>query len=197
MRIVNNRIYISKGETPTYDVMVLDKDNGAPFVIPAKFENPVIEFIVRPSVYDREDDYVLRMYLDASHMKRFDVEEPLDYIETSWDNNVVPDEDKINRLYRRAIGDEYDYRYYDANATYDPEKYPESTENDYKWIPYEFELIFQFPYSSTSLMEAKTYKYEIALFDANLVDGDHLENIMFKKFLLEATDFVVGGSLSE
>ena len=56
-------------------------------------------------------------------------------------------------------------------------------------------------YPSTSKMEAKTYKYEVVLFNATPKYQNSkligLENIAYKKPLLEATDFIVGGSLSE
>ena len=55
MKIVNNKIYIGRGETPTYHVYVIDEDSGAPFIVPVGVKNPVLEFIVRPSIYDRED----------------------------------------------------------------------------------------------------------------------------------------------
>ena len=64
MRIVNNKIYIARGETATYDVSVKDNKTGAPFTIPSGYKNPVIEFIVRPSVYDREDGYGLKWDLE-------------------------------------------------------------------------------------------------------------------------------------
>ena len=66
MKIVNNKIYIGRGETPTYHVYVIDEDSGAPFIVPVGVENPVLEFIVRPSIYDREDDYVFKTYITSN-----------------------------------------------------------------------------------------------------------------------------------
>lgn len=195
MKIVNNKIYIGRGETPTYHVYVIDEQTGTPYIIPESVKNPVLEFIVRPSIYDRENDFVFKTYLDLQDIKKFDTEEPVDYEQSAWDNGVVPSEKDKNRLFRRKITDkEYDYRYYDETQP--------NTTRDSRWIPYVFEIKFQFPYEATSLMEAKTYKYEIALFDANIKrneDGEAigLQNIIFKKFLRHATDFIVDGSLSE
>lgn len=195
MKIVNNKIYIGRGETPTYHVYVIDEDSGAPFIVPVGVENPVLEFIVRPSIYDREDDYVFKTYITLDNVKRFDSEEPVEYNDSDWDNSNPPSESNENKLFRRKIAEkEYDYRYYDSTIEDDNE--------DSRWVPYNFEIKFQFPYDSTSLMEAKTYKYEIVLFDAKIKydeDGKAtgLYEIIFKKFLRNATDFIVDGSLSE
>lgn len=196
MKIVNNKIYIGRGETPTYDVFAIDEETGAPFIIPAGVKKPVLEFIVRPSIYDREDDYVFRTYLDFSDFKRFSDETIVDYTGSNgWDNANPPSDENKNKLFRLKVAEKlYEYRYYDESIFDD--------NTDSRWIPYNFEIKFQFPYDSTSKMEAKTYKYEIALFDADIVYNDDgkatgLDNIIFKKFLRNATDFIVDGSLSE
>ena len=195
MKIVNNKIYIGRGETPTYHVYVIDEQSGTPYIIPSSVKNPVLEFIVRPSIYDRENDFVFKTYLDLQDIKKFDSEEPVEYKEESWDNDVVPSEKDKNKLFILKIAEkEYEYRYYNSTI--------EDDGKDSRWVPYDFEIEFQFPYEATSLMEAKTYKYEIALFDANIKrneDGEAigLQNIIFKKFLRHATDFIVDGSLSE
>lgn len=209
MRIVNNRIYIARGETPTYDVDVIDVDTGAPFVLPSGYVKPVIEFVVRPSVYNRKEDYVMRCYLDYSAKlaeHNFGDTEIQDYEDVDWNNNYnfTAYNQPQNALFRKRIAsgvDEWEYRYYNPNAT--------GTGNSYKWIEYKFNIKFQFPYEATSLMEPKTYKYEVTLFSGEITpagvspiimppsDGYELTNISLKKPLLEATDFIVGGSLSE
>ena len=127
MRIVNNKIYIARGETATYDVSVQDNKTGAPFTIPSGYKNPVIEFIVRPSVYDRKDDYVFKCYLDytaklAEH--DFGDTSVQDYDGETWDNNYTfisadGESQPINALYRKQIIkgiDEYEYKYYTSNT---------------------------------------------------------------------------------
>lgn len=179
MKIINNKIYISKGETPTYTANVIDKETGAPLTISSGINNPLIQFIVRPSIYSREDDFVMKedMLYDG---KRF--EQIKDYEEAFW-NDDIPGESNI--LYRKGL----DYKFYNSETE--------------KWEPYSFEISFQFPYSDTSKMEPKIYKYEITLFGGSLKPTEELAyketpiNIDYKKPLLEATDFIVGGSLSE
>lgn len=183
-----------KGETPTYDVSVIDTETEKPFIIPSNVVNPVIEFIVRPSVYNREDDYAFRTYLDFTTHPRFDDSqyETGNYNELDtddevfWDDSIQPKEADKNKLFERTVDGVKDYRYY----------------KDGKWVPYEFRITFQFPYPATSKMESKQYKYEVTLFGADevLYDGDTivgLTGITNKHPLLEATDFNVGGSLSE
>lgn len=193
MRIVNNKIYISQGETPTYTAKIIDKTTGIPMTLTPERVNPVIEFVVRPSVYSGEDDYVFRKYLILENIKRFNEEytELTDVPIVTLDEilqNSEPLTDNTYKLHRYEHDGERDFYYFD------------SYEN--KWIEYVFEISFRMDYEYTSKMEAKTYKYEVALFDADEIVSDErgvvgLNGIHFKKPLLEATDFIVGGSLSE
>lgn len=177
MKIINNKIYISKGETPTYTANVIDKETGAPLIISSGINNPLIQFIVRPSIYSREDDFVMKKDM-LYDVERF--EQIKDYEEDFWNDDIPGDS---NVLYRKGL----DYKFYNSETE--------------KWEPYSFEISFQFPYSDTSKMEPKTYKYEITLFGGSLKqsfgDKETPINIDYKKPLLEATDFIVGGSLSE
>lgn len=183
MKIINNKIYIAKGETPTYDVSVIDKQTEAPYMLPSGINNPVIEFIVRPSVYNRADDYVFRAYLDYSTHKKFETPELVEYTDNQWDDSNAPSSGDEEKLHFRITSDGIkEYRYYENGA----------------WVPYEFRISFMFPYEATSLMESKQYKYEVVLFGADVLPGNAgLTNISYKEPLLEATDFIVGGSLSE
>lgn len=206
MKIVNNKIYINKGETPTYNVAVIDKDTGAPFRLPVLPDGEerqwIVEFIVRPSIYDREDDYVFKALL-LRNDKQFTTDKIETYNYTSEADNIWDaqysfidsqgDTQDNTALFRKEVEKGkgiWEYRYFENG----------------EWKPYEFRINFMFPYQYTSVMEAKTYKYEIVLFggtgadeyDQNVsYDSDLPIIIEYKKFLLESTDFVVGGSLSE
>ena len=136
MQIVNNKIYINRGETPTYDVAVFDKNTGTPFMIIKGIndENPLLEFVVRPSVYSVKDDYVFKTYIDLGSVHVFDTDEIVEYTEAVWDDSVVPVDEDLNKLHRRTIEGVPDFAYY---------------ENE-QWIPYEFRITFMFPYEATS-----------------------------------------------
>lgn len=208
MQIINNKIYILKGETPTYNVSVIDKDTGAPFRLPilpdGKDRKWVVEFIVRPSVYDREDDYVMKVLLLRKD-KQFETDkietykkgsdlEPLWQPDYFFGDPLDPETElKKKALYRGEVisgSGVWEYAYFDGE----------------KWVPYEFRINFMFPYNNTSNMDVKTYKYEVALFGGVgsfpsvkdiTYDTDLGMNIEYKKVLLSSNDFVVGGSSSE
>lgn len=228
MRIVNNKIQIAKGETPTYEASVIDKETGCPLMLLEEnyndgtskgLHNPVIEFVVRSSVYDDSNNYEFKVYMPYNNEPRFKSIKIEDYNKLNgstdpvWDNLVVPpiehhaiyENERITNavMYRLETNDDrVEYRYYNPNIVWnEDEEYPDGiTKYNYKWVPYEFLITFPFPYNGTSDMEPKTYKYEITLFDGELVEIDgefRLININFKKPLLEVTDFIVGGSVSE
>lgn len=190
MKIVNDKIYISQGETPTYDVNVYDKKTGIPYMLDSEMKQPVVEFIVRPSVYDSDKDYKLRKYLDFSDVKKFK-RIPKKLIEiptvtmTEIETNDDPLSSHVDELHVCSNNGINDFYYWDGS----------------KWVKYVFNIKFKMDYKYTSKMEAKTYKYEVVVFDATPVKENKeivaLTDIDDKKFLLEATDFIVGGSLSE
>ena len=187
MQIVNNKIYINRGETPTYDVSVFDKNTGIPYMLikGVNDENPFLEFVVRPSVYSTKDDYIFKTYIDMSSVHVFDSEDIAEYEESVWDDSVVPLDEDINKLHRRTIEGVPDFAYYYNN----------------QWIPYEFRITFTFPYEATSKMEPKTYLYEEVLFNGRLKENPQHDEIPIfvnkKDFIMEHKDFIVGGSLSE
>lgn len=166
MRIVNNKIHIVKGETPTYDVIVVDPDTGAPFRLLNGIHNPVIEFSVQESVYDLSNKFVFKVYMDYKNETRFSTTEIFSYNELEgseepqWDNSVVPPEqhhavvDSEGHitsacLYELEHDDYVEFRYYNPNAVWnEDEEHPDGiTENNYKWCIYEFSITFPFPYA--------------------------------------------------
>ena len=204
MKIINNKIYIIRGETPTYNVSVKYRNTGVPYILTTtdsdKIKNPIVEFVVRPSIYSRDEEYVFRTYMLLEgnlslNIHRFDSRETIEYPGTSssytseWSDEVSPLVGYENYLYYKVTAGVREYRYYDANRATG------------KWVPYEFRISFQFPYEYTSIMENKTYKYEIVLLGGTLKSSyasDELPiDIDYKEPLLEANDFIVGGSLSE
>lgn len=209
MQIINNKISIVKGETPTYDAFIIEKD-GSPIRLIKPKSTPIgdyiycIEFVVRPSIYNRESDFVYRSY-HKMDVPLFASDVVIDYNvefnytpeqntsgDVLWTDGYVPQENKKEFLFRRTNNNVSDYRYYDESQT---------AEDGTHWIPYTLSLTFQFPYDKTSKMEAKTYQYEITLFGGlrkQTTSNDEIPLIIdFKRPLLEATDFKVGGTLSE
>lgn len=209
MRIVNNKIYIARGETPTYSASVIDKETGAPLIIDKGIISPegspkrtmIIEFVVRDSVYDRSekirlkynlilkedetfhvfDDQVIRSYNKLGHLPGYDAETE----KFIWDDSVKPETGDENRLHRyTADNKENFYLYYDGS----------------KWVDYEFSFDVTFAYVDTSIMEPKSYVYEITLFGGSLKPNpakwDTIVNPIYMKPLLSATEFIVEASIS-
>jgi hypothetical protein len=204
MRIVNNRIYIAKGETPTYSARIIDRDSGAPFIIDKAIalnkdgstRRVYIEFVVRDNAYARDEDKRIRKHLLISESEAYHVFDDLeikpypgfvtfpDGKNPVWDN-TKPLNGNENRLHRYTDKGDNFYCYYDGS----------------KWVDYDFDFNTTFTYEETSVMEPKTYKYEIALLagrrKADAKEGELPITIEFKKQLLGLTDFTVEGSISE
>ena len=178
MRIINNKIYIFRGETPTYNASFIIKETGAPYILLDSYSNPHIEFTVRKSLYATDDSYGMRVFLDLATIHSFPTTEIASYAEPDWNDAVGPTEGNELKLHRKTTGVTDLYRYYD----------------DDKWIPYEFSISFPFVRTATANLEPKTYQYEIALIaGTDPVQGE----IDYKEVLLPPNDFVVEGSVSE
>ena len=207
MRIVNNKIYIVKGETPTYSASIVDKDTGAPFVVDkgiyaekkdgTKVNTLILEFVVRDSAYSRNDDFRMKYNLlieEDENFHVFDSTEIIPYknltgldFNDEWNDDNVPDEGTTNNLYYRidSLDEKAYYAYY----------------KDGHWTDYSFDFDITFQYDKTSKMEPKTYKYEIALLGGSLKENptgkETIVNVVYKKPILDLTDFIVEGSVSE
>jgi hypothetical protein len=199
-RIINNTLYIAAGETATYDVKVINRSTGAPYILPVdKNNNIIISFVVKPSVYSSSSESVLKKYIVVSNELKLDTNKIYDYDESDWNNDFIFGETKpaVKAVYRKLSldGKSYEYRYYDAAAENDGT-------DDYMWKPYEFRISFPFYHEDTIGLQPKQYKYEIALYAGpNLeIVGDEkksLQKFDYKEVLLSPTDFIVEGTLSE
>lgn len=206
MRIVNNKIYIVKGETPTYSASAIDKDTGAPLIIDKGMyitnddgelvSTLILEFVVRDSAYSRNDDFKLKYDLfieqhpgfhlfDDSVIKEYKGVPRFENESIIWDNTWKPESGDENRLHRYTDNDDNFYCVY----------------VDGEWKDYSFDFDITFRYDETSKMEPKTYKYEIALLGGSLKTNpdpkETLVSVVYKKPLLGLTDFIVEGSISE
>ena len=182
-----------KGETPTYSAVYRDAKTGEPYKIPVNFQNPVVKFTVRDSVYDIDNArFVYNLNWDAritvkggghrldDKIATYNLPDPITSYD--WDDNYFGTYTTASKtaLYRKLNANgEYDYAYFG---------------DDDKWHEYSFRLVFEFDYIHTSKLEPKTYYYEIALFaDVPTDDGSK----RYKMPILAPTEFIVGGTLSE
>lgn len=204
MKIVNNKIYIARGETPTYSASIIDKDSGAPLVIDkglyeekngVKINTLILEFIVRDSVYSRNGDFRIKYDLlleESPYFHLFDGTDILPYNDLAggygdrWDNNKKPEAGLENYLYRRIDSEDNNYYAYYSNG---------------EWVEYSFDFDVTFRHKETSVMEPKTYKYQITLLGGTLKsdpkDDETIIDVVYFKPILDLTDFIVEGSISE
>ena len=195
-RIINNVIYIGAGETATYDVKVIDRSTGAPYIVPVGIGRVLVSFVVRPSVYDKTKDAVIKKFIWLDDALLLDDSVIYDYKDAEWDDDYDfrGNQPKVKAVYKKpsSDGSGYEYRYYDPEAESD------------KWVPYEFRLVFPFYHEDTAELAPKQYKYELTLFAGQnlaVLDDDNgkksLQNINYKEILQSHTDFIVEGTLSE
>lgn len=191
MRIVNNKVYIKQGETGTYSASFINKLTGAPFVITKDMYNfgvvnLVLQFVVKPNSYTETDVWNINRYLVLDEIHRFDDVVIASYNNLGgdrdrWDNGIRPKPEDANRLHRRVSSlDEISYAYYENN----------------QWVEYDFNINITFLYEEMSVLEAKKYNYEIVLIGGTL-ENREMKNIIFKKPLLDLTEFVVEGSIGD
>lgn len=193
-KIVNNKIYIGRGETPTYDVLVANRD-GSPFKIfktarDVEGDKTYIEFVVRKSIYS--DDITFRYFIDQKDKKVFDSDTII--LVDSFVGLGQPEVEFINHLHHTYYIDIVtkeevnQYKYWDTD----------------KWVDYEFRLTFPFQYGDTAHLENKTYWYEVTLMKGvlkNPLPDNNKEfpytSISYKKILQDPMEFILGGSISE
>lgn len=224
--IANNIIHISRGDTPTYRVKLVDT-NGVPYRLFRKGEqgmkDVIVSFTVRENLWETGDNFKFKYNLlfsqkpvengkkingvsESTYM--FETTEVGDYNQLFkdkgigtpiWTGAVFPGdkpEEEDHKLYQ-FIDSNYEYSYRYYQA-------PVEGETEGKWIPYEFVVQFQFDKNSTEKLTNKKYKYDLVLLSGELdarkfLDGDPypLNSVDYKKQLLSPTDFVVEASINE
>jgi hypothetical protein len=220
---VNNNIHITRGETATYDVKLIDKATGAPFILPTthwvdgtevdtntthKF---VLMFGVRRSDYVK-DGYAIRKFLwlcgsdsDISDKPEYikcndivllDDTEIEEYKDTIWLDSNPPKDLTRKILYKRKLDTGgYDYRYWNADSAY-----TDSTGTTH-WTPYSFTIRFPFFYSDTATLSPKSYKYAMTIYGGSTLSFDENNKIdertiTYKKPLVDA-QFIVEADINE
>ena len=221
-RIINNNIYIARGETATYNVKLIDKATGAPFILPKTYWNNgtevavnnsykfVLTFSVRRSDYIK-DGYAVRKHLwlrgfdsnnidGSEHVKSdvllLDSEDIETYNDSVWRDEIKPTDLTKKVLYKRKLASGgYDYRYWNPDESYTDEV------GTTHWTPYEFRIRFPFFYSDTSKLSPKAYKYAMTIYGGSTLEFDENNSIIedtitYKKPLVDA-QFIVEADINE
>lgn len=190
MRIVNHKISIVRGETPLYKASLKLADDTPYFFLIADQNRYAVEFVIRPSIYSKDNDFIFRRYLlIPDTIKKFASNLVVDLPEGLWEDDVGPIAGAEDSLHRMKVGGLYEYAYHDGTD----------------WIPYNFPIQIQFPYSETSKFEPKTYFYEINIVGGALKTGpievgeipveDEPIGVFRKIPVLTAREFRVEGSI--
>lgn len=165
MKVVNHKISMMRGETPTYSANIKMAED-IPYII-LKTDDIVqptfvVEFVIRPTIYSKGDDFLFRRYIqvqaqlnngDLVDIPRFESRTVIDR-EGDPDWEIIQDGEVEGYLYRQLIGNIYEYRYL----------------LDGEWQKYNFNIGVVFPYSETKDFEPKIYWYEINLLSGELLN---------------------------
>lgn len=187
MKVVNHKISMMRGETPTYFSSVKFAD-GTPYMNTDPANLYCFEFVVRPSIYASGNDFVFRTYkkVNTETIPIFPSRLVIDYGEAAWNDDIGPQAGYEYYLHRLKVGDIYEYRIY----------------KDRSWITYSFDLEITFPYSSTRHFEPKIYYYEINLLGGIMLAETPrdssvcpLETIVVKIPLITPKEFKVEASI--
>lgn len=166
MKIVNHKISMMRGETPTYSANIKMAED-IPYII-LEIEDVVkqpffvVEFVIRPTIYSKGDDFLFRRYIQVQAQLNNDdlVDIPRFKSRTVRDRVGNPDWDSVQTgevegyLYRQKIGNIYEYRYLLGRV----------------WQQYDFKVGVVFPYEETKDFEPKIYWYEINLLSGELLN---------------------------
>lgn len=226
-KIVNNNILITRGETATYNVKLIDKATGAPFILPPSVYDPseedntheiskfVIVFGVRRSDYIK-DGYAVKKILwlcgidDVTNLPEeqykctdvilLDDTKIYNYLDDIWDPDYFGDSGE------RLDPDTLDVQLKTRNVCYRKKLTDGAYEYRYwntetnTWTPYSFTIRFPFLYSDTAALSPKSYKYAMTIYGGNnleIVDGKLNENTIDYKKPLVDAQFIVEADINE
>ena len=223
-KIVNNNITITRGETATYNVKVIDKATGAPFILPKTVEgngtSEILKFIgvfrVRRSDYIK-DESAIKKYLwlcpigeevpetvvKCNDIALLDDTRIFTYLEPDWDDNYFDMEYESTPVVH--IDPEYQEQQIKRKQCYKRDlggglwEYKWFNTDENKWVDYTFTIKFPFLYKDTADLAPKGYKYAIAIYGGNdleIVDDKMTGTIDYKKPLVDGT-FTVEADINE
>ena len=225
-KIVNNNISITRGETATYNVKLIDKTTGAPYILPSEVwvdkeevdTEDINKFIIVFSV--RRSDYIKDGYAIKKFLWLCGIDDTAELPEEQYrcndvillDDTKIYDYDSSETLW----SPDYDFtgnnqpdnikalfRAKLADGTYQYKaNIPVKSGNTYtpNWVDYSFTIRFPFLYQDTATLSPKSYKYSMTIYGGSnltIEDGKIKEDtIDFKKPIVDA-DFIVGADINE
>lgn len=195
-RIINNNIFITRGETAVYDAVFVTR-KGSPLVLTKpkdEDEKYYIEFVVRTNTENRVN-YLIRNFLEVSGVSDeldihlFDDIELIQYrYADEWETPPLVNEDV----------DYSNYLHFKVDPETDKVTYKRWDDDNEEWVDYRFRIMMPFEYGDINSIKPDTYVYEINLL-AGKPNNDKNPpiDITFKKTILVPHEFKVGGSIGE
>lgn len=194
-RIVNNKVYITRGQTATYKGLVR-KSDGTPYRMDNGWwddEGTVkAKFTVTQTAESAKAVFVKTASLGKSSYG-FDTSVGVVDGDNIGTDDVIlnlPGTDYANYLYKHMVNGVPTYYRYAGNPTTMPTGWGGTSTPQMSL--YDCVVEFKIDSSDTSDLMPRTYKYQITL---EVRDKD--DTLTFKDYLLEYKDFEIGGSLSE
>ena len=174
MKSFNNELYVHRNETFTYDKYFVG-NNGAPYIVSKKWNNPYLLFTIASSRYEQKDRYKLNLWLDLDNgynvngelikLPRFNSTIP--YKLQSWPD-VAPFEPDECVYYVTDNDGNSEYKYYSSDV---------DGNGNPGWLPYEFRVVIPFSQNVTKEWVEQNYVYSIQLVAGELV-RDYLYNLL-------------------
>lgn len=203
-RIINNNIFITRGETAVYDAVFVTR-KGSPLVLTKpknEDEKYYIEFVVRTNTENRIN-YLIRNFLEVSGVSdELDIHlfDSIDLIQYKYEDenddwDMTPDDLK-------PMGDAkykyINYLHFRVDLKNDQVSYRRWDEDKEEWVDYRFRIMMPFEYGDINSIKPDTYVYEINLLGGKPDPGKEPPiDITFKKTILVPHEFKVGGSIGE
>ena len=192
-RIVNNKVYITRGQTATYKGLVR-KANGEPYRIDKNWWADGNTVQVKMTVTQTAES-ATAVFVHTANLNEnlygFDTSVGIINADLIGENNVIqnlPGIDYNNYLYMHKVNGVPTYYRHSGNLT--PTGWS-STYAPTDMVKYDCVVEFPIDSSDTADLMPRTYKYQITL------EVKNNETVLFKDYFLEYKDFEVGGSLSE
>lgn len=226
-KIVNNNISITRGETATYNVKVIDKSTGAPFVLPPRvsvynaslgqytedINRFVILFGVRSSDYVK-DGYAIKKFLWLCGVDSDLTDEPEQF---ECNDIIILDTDVIYDYNEKYVGGVWSttYNFIDKKGNQQDNtlkalyrlllpdgsyEYKYWNPTNSTWNEYTFTIRFPFFYGDTARLSPKSYRYSMTIYGGSTLtiqDGKIDENTITYKKPLVDANFIVEADINE